>query len=396
MTAVDVLIVGGGLTGCATAWHLAERGARVMLVEAGELNGGASGQNAGSLHFQIERRFLENGPALAEQASRVLALNRLAIQDWRALDQQFGPAMEIVMHGGLMVAESDAEVALLERKAAREAEFGVPTQLLDGAGVAAIAPYLSPGIRAATWLADEGHANPRTITRLLAARAIESGAEVRSHTQLSDIGRSAIGFQVTLASGEGREQVRADRVLLATGAATMRTGVLFNLHLPVFPAGLTMTATERTGPMIGHLVQHVGRRLSMKQAESGNILIGGGWASRLQRGETGFDLSRPATIDPEALRANLKAAADTVPRVAALNIIRSWTGIVALTADQLPLVGAVSRVPGLYVAAGGSGFTLGPTFARLLAAEMAGERGGDGELALFSPDRFDHLNGFMG
>ncbi|WP_155645863.1 NAD(P)/FAD-dependent oxidoreductase, partial [Erythrobacter donghaensis] len=140
MTALDVLIVGGGLTGCATAWHLAERGASVMLVEAGELNGGASGQNAGSLHFQIERRFLENGPALAEQASRVLALNRLAIQDWRALDQQFGPAMEIVMHGGLMVAESDAEVALIERKAAREAEFGVPTELLDGAGVAAIAP----------------------------------------------------------------------------------------------------------------------------------------------------------------------------------------------------------------------------------------------------------------
>jgi len=143
-------------------------------------------------------------------------------------------------------------------------------------------------------------------------------------------------------------------------------------------------------------VQHVGRRLSMKQAESGNILIGGGWASRLQRADTGFDLSRPATINPEALRANLKAAADTVPGVAALNIIRSWTGIVALTADQLPLVGAVSRVPGLYVAAGGSGFTLGPTFARLLAAEMAGECGGDGELALFSPDRFDHLNGFMG
>ncbi|PXW74439.1 glycine/D-amino acid oxidase-like deaminating enzyme [Blastomonas natatoria] len=396
MNAVDVLIVGGGLTGCATAWHLAERGARVLLIEAGELNGGASGQNAGSLHFQIERRFLENGPALADQASRVLALNRLAIEDWRILDQQFGPAMEIVMHGGLMVAHSDAEVALLERKAAREAEFGVPTELLDATGVAKIAPYLSPDIRAAAWLADEGHANPRTITRLLAARAIESGATVRSRTRLADVSRSARGFHLTLESGEAREQIRADRVLLATGAATMATGVLFNLHLPVFPAGLTMTATERTAPMIGHLVQHVGRRLSMKQTESGNILIGGGWASKLQRGATSFDLSCPATIDPDALQANLRAAADTVPGVAALNIIRSWTGIVALTADQLPLVGAVSRAPGLYVAAGGSGFTLGPTFARLLAAEMAGERDGDSGLALFSPDRFDHLNGFMG
>jgi glycine/D-amino acid oxidase-like deaminating enzyme len=394
MTAVDVLIVGGGLTGCATAWHLAERGASVMLAEAGELNGGASGQNAGSLHFQIERRFLENGPALADQASRVLALNRLAIEDWRALDRQFGPAMEIVMHGGLMVAHSDAEIALLERKAAREAEFGVPTELLDAAGVARIAPYLSPEIRAAAWLADEGHANPRTITRLLAAAAIAKGATVRSQARLCDAARIPGGFEIGLMVGEAREQVRAGQVLLATGASTMAAGTLFNLHLPVFPAGLTMTATERVAPMIGHLIQHVGRRLSMKQTESGNILIGGGWASRLQRSPQGFDLSRPATIDPEALRANLRAAADTVPGVAALNIIRSWTGIVALTADQLPLVGAVSRVPGLHVAVGGSGFTLGPTFARLLAAQMAGE-GGD-ELALFSPDRFDHLNGFMG
>jgi sarcosine oxidase subunit beta len=394
MTAVDVLIVGGGLTGCATAWHLAERGASVMLAEAGELNGGASGQNAGSLHFQIERRFLENGPALADQASRVLALNRLAIADWRALDRQFGPAMEIVMHGGLMVAHSDAEIALLERKAAREAEFGVPTELLDAAGVATIAPYLSPDVRAAAWLADEGHANPRTITRLLAAAAIDKGATVRSQARLCDATRIPGGFEIGLMVGQAREQVRAGQVLLATGASTMAAGTLFNLHLPVFPAGLTMTATERVAPMIGHLIQHVGRRLSMKQTESGNILIGGGWASRLQRGPQGFDLSRPATIDPEALRANLRAAADTVPGVAALNIIRSWTGIVALTADQLPLVGAMSRVPGLHVAAGGSGFTLGPTFARLLAAQMAGE-GGE-ELALFSPDRFDHLNGFMG
>ena len=80
-----VLVIGGGLIGCATAWHLARAGAAVTLVEAGEINAGASGQNAGSLHFQMERRFLENGAALADQAQRIVALNRLAIDEWRGI-----------------------------------------------------------------------------------------------------------------------------------------------------------------------------------------------------------------------------------------------------------------------------------------------------------------------
>jgi glycine/D-amino acid oxidase-like deaminating enzyme len=395
MTQADVLVVGGGLTGCATAWHLATAGAKVVLIEEGELNGGASGQNAGSLHFQVERRFLENGDALAEQASRVLALNRLAIAEWQALDERFGAAMEIVMTGGLMVAETDAEIALLERKAAREAELGIATELLDRTALEARAPYLADGIRAATWLASEGHANPRTIARALAAEAIAHGADVRSRTKLVDCDRRHGGFRIVVERDGRGDAIVADRVLLATGAASMMTGAIFNVHLPVFPAGLTMNITERIAPMLPHLVQHVGRRLSMKQAHSGNVLIGGGWSSRLRRGPAGFDLSRPAELDPAAVVANLRAAAGTVPAVAALNIIRSWTGIVALTADQLPIVGEMDQVPGLFVAAGGSGFTLGPVFARLLAAQMTGAPAPP-ELALFAPSRFNHLNGFMG
>jgi sarcosine oxidase subunit beta len=68
-----VLIVGGGLIGCAVAWNLARNGARPTLVEQHELNSAASGRNAGSLHFQIERRFLESGEAADEQVARTAA-----------------------------------------------------------------------------------------------------------------------------------------------------------------------------------------------------------------------------------------------------------------------------------------------------------------------------------
>ncbi len=395
--AADVLVIGGGLVGCATAWHLARGGASVLIAEAGDLNAGASGQNAGSLHFQIERRFLENGDALAEQAARTIALSRLAVEEWRGLEAALGGDLEIVMDGGLMVAETPADMALLEAKARREAEWGLPTRLIDGTEARAIAPYLSPRIAGASYMADEGHANPRTLTRAFAAAALRMGARLTVHTRVTAISRIAGGFVVHAVRAGEAIAVRCGALLIAAGAWTAAIGALANVHLPVFPAGLTMNVTERTPAFIPHLVQHVGRRLSMKQAHSGNVLIGGGWASRLAQKESGgFDLSRPPMVRPDALEANLKAAVDTVPRVAGLNLIRTWTGIVAITADQLPLVGEVPQVPGLYVAAGGSAFTLGPTFARLMSALILKRSDAEEPLEMFAPARFNHLNGFMG
>jgi len=392
----DVLVVGAGLTGCATGWHLARQGASVLIVDQGDVSAGASGQNAGSLHFQIERRFLEHGEALADQASRVVALNRLAIAEWRGLEEMLGAHLEVTLAGGLMVAETADELALLERKCRREAHYEIATELIDGDRARAIAPYLSDRVLAASWLADEGHANPRLVTPAFASAAQAFGAEIRVHTRVVAIDDIDGGFCVTLATAGRVRTVTVRQVLVAAGAWTAAVGALANLHLPVLPAGLTMSATQRAHVFMPHLIQHVGRRLSMKQTESGNVLIGGGWASRLyQDGKGAFDLSRPPALRPENLRENLRAAADVVPALAELALLRCWTGTVALTPDQLPIVGEVPRKPGFYVCAGGSGFTLGPVFARALAAALGGTAN-DEHLALFSPARFEHLNSFMG
>lgn len=399
MEAVDVLIIGGGLVGCATAWHLARGGASVLIIEASDLNAGASGQNAGSLHFQIERRFLENGDALANQAARTVALSCLAIEEWRGLEAALGEDLEVVMDGGLMVAETPAEMALLEKKARREAEWGLPTRLIDAAEARSIAPYLSPHILGASFLADEGHANPRTLTRAFAAAALRAGARLVTGCRAKAITRSAAGLVVVAEHDLKPFACSAEALVIAAGAWTPAVGALAHVHLPIFPVGLTMNATERKPAFLPHLIQHVGRRLSMKQTHSGNVLIGGGWPSRLLLAAGGgFDLSRPPELIPASVKANLRAGVDVVPRVAGLNLIRSWTGIAALTPDQLPLLGEVPEVPGLYVAAGGSGFTLGPVFARLLCEHILRRKSGEANemLAMFSPARFSHLNNCLG
>jgi sarcosine oxidase, subunit beta len=397
MALADVLIIGGGLTGCATAYHLARAGASVVLIEQGDINAGASGQNAGSLHFQIERRFLENGEAMAEQASQMVALNRLAIDEWTSLEHELGCDLEVAMGGGLMVAETPGEMDLLQRKAAREARWDLGTRLMDGDGARAIAPYLAGKIVGATYLAQEGHANPRSVTPAFARSAVAAGAVIMTQTALRSLEKKGSYFEAHAEKVDAPLTIRASQVLVAAGAWTAWVGTLVNLHLPVYAAGLTMNVTERTAPFMPHLIQHVGRRLSMKQAHNGNVLVGGGWPSRLvQKPEGGFDLSRRPILIDESVRGNLRAAVDTVPCTARLSLIRSWTGTVAITADQLPLLGEVPQLPGFYVAAGGSGFTLGPTFARFLARQMGGSDLQTEIFKIYSPERFQHLNVFMG
>lgn len=391
MEQADVAIIGGGLVGCATAWRLARKGASVALVEAGDINAGASGQNAGSLHFQIERRFLENGDDLADQGAQIVALSRHAVIDWRTIEDELDADLHVAMHGGLMVAETAEQVALLERKAERESREGLAVRTIDGDAARTLAPYLAPGILAANFSADEGHADPRAITPALADAARREGASIRTAAPVRQLTRENGRFTLR---GDGYA-VSASQLLVAAGAWTAHICAMINIHMPIYPVALLMNATERTPPMVPHLVQHVGRRLSLKQTHAGNLLIGGGWPSRLAQTEDGsFDLSAKAQLIPESLTGNLMAARDVVPGVTRLNLIRSWTGITAITSDQLPIAGPVPRMPGLWVAAGGSAFTLGLTFARMLAEAMSG--GEQDALALLSPARFEHLNGFMG
>lgn len=390
-----VLIIGGGLIGCATAWHLALAGARVLLVEQGELNSGASGQNAGSLHFQIERRFLENGEEATAQAVGTVALNAAAIHDWRQLETALEADLGLCMHGGLMVAETADEVSLLEHKTRREQAAGIGTRLIDGREARELCPALSSAIVAAALADDEGHADPRLVTLAYARAAVAAGASICSRTRVASLQfAKGSGFRAVLESDNGNRTESADQVVIAAGGWSAGIANLLNLHLPLFPIPLQMNATERARPLLTHLLQHVGKRLSMKQTGAGNILIGGGWPARLRQAGGQFDLSARPELLPESVTGNLEVAVATVPAISSLSLLRSWTGMTAVSADQLPLVGEIPRIPGCYVAAGGSAFTLGPTFARLLSRSMGGQV--DALLGITAPARFSHLNSFMG
>jgi sarcosine oxidase, subunit beta len=383
----DIAVIGGGLLGTASAYHLARNGARVILLEKDQLNAHASGQNAGSLHFQLEFRMVEHGDELAAQFARHLPLVLEAQSAWATLGDELGTDLEVEQAGGVMCAETDADLDVLRRKHELESQWGLETELLGGEEVRAIAPYLAPTVKAVGYCQTEGHANPRLVGPAYARAAARHGAAIRSEARVERLDRRADGWIVHV---RGAEPIAADAVLIAAGIWTAQVAEMADVRLPVFPVALSMFVTEATRSFVPHLVQHVGRRLSLKQAHDGNVLIGGGWPSRLVQEAGVVDLDARPTLRLDSLAGNARTGAHVVPDVSGLSVLRAWSGVAPVTADQLPLLGPVPRRPGLFVAAGGPGFTLAPVLSRLMAETMLT---GSSSLPLddYDPARYAHL-----
>lgn len=387
MTQPDVAILGGGLVGCATAWFLARRGLSVIVIESGDLNQGASGRNAGSLHFQLEPRMTDVLRSSPERLGQLVPLSLQAIDDWRTLPEAVDADLEVAMHGGLLVAETAEDVELLERKGVLEQRVGLPSEMLDRSGLARIAPYLGVSVCGAAYCSVEGHANPRLVTPALARAAQRAGARLAVGMTYRGARRAAGAWELSVTAEDGRTlELCARHLVVATGAWSGPVLESLGAPLPLRPIPLTMSVTERTRPAIGHLIQHMSRHLSLKQLKSGNVIVGGSWPSRLRwSGEVAGQSDNE--LLPQSIIGNFVVARDIVPLVSSLHVLRSWSGIASDTPDHLPLLG---RVPGLidaYVAAGGSTFTLGPTVGRLLS-ELIVDGRPTLSIAPFDPGRF--------
>jgi len=363
----DVLIVGGGLAGTSLAYYLARAGVECVLVERDELNREASGTNAGSFHFQIalhQLTALETGNVRGRLQTEV-RLHAEAAEVWKTLERELAGPLEIHITGGLMVAETPGELRLLHEKRELEEDAGLETHVLEGKELRSFAPYLAEDLLGATWCPDEGHANPMLAGPLFAVRAAEAGAVLRTHAAVTGIEVDPAGvarrFTVTTAAG----RIHAHRVVNATGAWANDLAALVGLRLPIRAEGLHLNVTEPREHVLAPMVQHIGRRLTLKQSTNDTFIIGGGWPASAEPPQRRFSTTWESTAG------NVAVAVRVVPLLADVRIVRTWSGVMAFTDDLAPIVGDSALLPGFYTLIATTGFTLSPLLAQLLAEELA-------------------------
>lgn len=355
-----MVVVGGGLAGTAVAYELAGEGLDVVLLERSELNREASGTNAGSFHFQIAIHQLTARDTESSKA-RLLAEVRLLLNAallWHTLEEELGGPLGVHATGGLMVAETPEELRILHDKHLIEQEAGLETHVLEGEELRRFAPYLADDLLGATFCPQEGHANPFLAAPLFALRAVERGAVVRTHVEVTAV---EPGFRIETTAGT----IEAPRVVNAAGAWADDLAALSGIRLPTRREGLHVNVTEPRQKVLDPLIQHIGRRLTLKQADNGTFIIGGGWPAHPEE--------RPARYSTlwQSAAGNAAVAARVMPSLADVRIVRMWTGVMAFTDDLQPVVGEVSSLPGYYTCLATTGFTLSPLIARMLARHIA-------------------------
>lgn len=341
----DVLILGGGGAGCSAALHLALRGARVALFERGLVGSQASGVNYGGVR--------QNGRHPAE-----LPIARRAREIWARLPELIGTDAEFEVSGHLKLARSAAEEAELAAYMEVARANDLPLELIGSNGIHARWPWLGPRVVAGAFAPEDGAANPRLLAPAFAHAARAAGAEINEHAPVEEIGHDGTHFGVAI----GNRSWRAPVALNCMGYWGGQIAARFGEPVPVAPLAPNMLVSEPIPYFIEPNMGVVGGDVYLRQIRRGNVIFGGGRGAS----DPTVPWSRPL---PEPTLAAMARAVELVPRLAGIQVIRSWTGIDGEMPDGLPVIGPSRTAPGLIHAFGfsGHGFMLGPGIGAILA-----------------------------
>ena len=367
----DVLVIGGGIAGASAAYHLAERGRRVVLLDRGEISSGASGVNAG----------LIDSVGWGETRDLQTHLTAGSVELFETVQTDLGEDIEFRRSGSLQAIHTAEQYEFTRDRVAALRARGHAVELLTTREARSLEPALSPALLGAMYSPLRSQADPGKATRAFAALAERCGARVLVHREVTGITpRQPAGYAVGTVQGE----VVTEAVVIAAGAWCGCIGAMLDLDIPIVPVRGQMWATasaparvfqtisaaesalawhrDRGGapPDLTHREgSRVTRHLYGRQRRNGEIIFGG------DREMAGWE----ATQDPSGIEANRGHAISVLPLLAAMPVARTWAGLMPFPLDGKPLIGRIPGRKDLWIVSGlaSSGFGRGPMAGRLLA-----------------------------
>lgn len=389
----DVVIIGAGIAGTASAYYLAQRGAKVIVCEKGEVAGEQSSRNWGFVRQQGR-----------DPAEIPLMVESNGI--WQGLERELNDDIEWLQGGNLITFANAEEQTSWEDWIEIAAGHGLKSRLLSRDEIGEIIPGHSLDCLGAVYTESDGQAEPTKVTPALRRAAEGRGAEFLTHCVVFDIERTggAISGVITERGG-----IDAPIVVCAAGAWSGRMLRLLGLKLPQMwlkgsvarttPAPVASHAATWTGVAFRQLADgsmNIATRSSDHDLTLDSILnfpaFSGGYASnradvklhlnrlfaelflgRFSKAALRRELTSHRILDPEPNHASLdRTLAELkrlMPAFAEVEIDRSWAGYIDFTPDMLPTIDRLDDPAGLVLATGfsGHGFGMGPIVGRLVS-----------------------------
>lgn len=361
----DVVIVGGGIIGCATAYQLAREGASVTVLERGDVSGEASGAAAGML------------AALSDEGERPKLFGQLCDESLALYE----PLLPVLAETGIdvrhhrigvvnLALDEDEAQALRERYEREQKQQ--PLQWLEAQDVRSVEPQANPKALAGLLVPDRQYVDPQRTTQALAEAARRQGARVIEHEAVTGFVRSRNSIAAVTTA---KARYEADTVVLAGGPWTMALANRLGAHIPTRPVRGQMLSLDGPQPPLRTMIWG---RAYLIPREDGQTYVG----ATVE--EVGYRKHTTA-----AGLASLRAgAAALVPPLAKAKQRRAWAGLRPGSPDGMPIMGRLPGWSNVWVSTGHlrNGILLAPVSGLLLARAILGES--VPELAALSPSRF--------
>lgn len=367
----DVVIIGAGVIGASTAYHLAQQGVtNTVIVEMGQPGSGSTSKSASMLSLQFSAD--ELGARLAQ----------MAYSRYMQFEQELDVPIDFHRTGWLSVAKAEAAPALLAGAAMLQS-LGIASHMLDPAEIARRYPLLrTDDLAVGVFGPDDGPFDPHMILWGYLRRARELGVRLLAGARAT--GLAMHGGRVTgVHTGQGF--IAAGVVINAAGPWAAEVAGWAGIDLPLRNRARTILVT---GPLPAvprdhPFVEDVASEWYFRP-EGDGVLMGMG-----QEPVLAGSLEHPAT-DPALVDAMIDAAVQRVPVLAGASLLTTWTGVRPLTPDGRPILGAVPGVDGLLLNCGwgGVGIILAPMAGQLLAEVVTQGQASTFEMAPFSIQRF--------
>ena len=389
----DVVIIGAGISGAASAYELATAGLDVVLLDRYAPAAMASGWTLAGVR--------QSGRDPAE-----LPLARAAVEIWGSLAERLDAPTHYRRRGNLRLALRDGEMARLEAMVRDQSAAGLPISLLHGAdAVRQVAPAVSPEVLGASFCASDGHADPKATVQAFVDAAVRAGAKTRFGERVLSIDcvgdRAGDCVDDRAGNGAGRRVsgVTTDKAHIPAGRVVLAAGIFGNellrplgLCVPLDVKMVTVLRSIPMAPLLDQVIGVVDGECAGRQEVTGRFRYTSGirdWHGQME--DRALPRVRPAARD---IAHTIHHFGNAIPAIHDAPVDEIWAGLIDQTPDALPVLQAMADPEGLAVAMGfsGHGFCLGPITGRIMAALV---QGNDIDLPLdpFRIERFDGWNG---
>ncbi|SFO24174.1 sarcosine oxidase subunit beta [Geodermatophilus obscurus] len=337
----SVVVIGGGVTGLATAYELARAGVRdVVLLDRDAFGAGSTCKAAGGV------RAMFSDPVN-------ITLGERSLETFRDFPARFGQEIDFAAVGYLFLLSTPEAVAAFDDAVALQNSLGVPSRMIDVAEAQRLSPLIATdGLLAAAFSPTDGHCTPESVVLGYASAARRAGATLLPHCATTGIdvtdGRVSA---VHTAAGT----IRTDTVVCAAGAWSAEVGAWAGVDLPVTPLRRQVLVTEPVPGLDPHTPFTIDFATSFYFHREGRGLLMG----MSDPDETpGFRLTRSDAWLPRLGEAIERRA----PELAGVGVAGGWAGLYEMTPDHNALIGRADEVEGFLYATGfsGHGFLMGP------------------------------------